>query len=328
MTNVAAGLMLSALLAGAQPPGATPLMTRPAPPPPPASSTQPPAPDDQADAPADEGPGATVSLRPIDLRMTVSVMVNGAGPFRFIVDSGATRTVVSRRLATLLGLPSAGTATLHSVGGESEVDTVRIGALALTGLPSQAVVAPVLEEENLGAAGILGIDMLENKKVVIDLVANRMSVEPSGRGRPRATSGEIIVTARRRYGQLVLADADANGQRIYAVVDTGSNVTIGNIALRDRLVRRRRADTASMEIVDVAGHVVIGQYARINGIRIGPAKISNATIAFSDAHAFARFGLDTKPSMLLGMDLLRGFRRVSIDFRNRTVTFSAPELRG
>lgn len=270
--------------------------------------------------PPQDATSTAVPLRPVDQRMSVDVMINGAGPFRFIVDSGATRTVVSRRLAILLGLPSAGIATLHSVGGESQVDTVNIGSLVLSGLPPQPIVAPVLEEEDLGAAGILGIDALANKKVVIDLVANRMTVEAAGHPRSSNRSDEIVVTARRRFGQLVLADADASGQRIYAVVDTGSSVTLGNLVLRDKLVRRKRLEARTIDIVDVAGHTIQGHYGRIDDIRLGPTHIQETTIAFSDAHAFVRFGLGDKPAMLLGMDLLRGFRRVSIDFKNRTVT--------
>ncbi|HLZ78958.1 MAG TPA: aspartyl protease family protein [Sphingomonas sp.] len=270
--------------------------------------------------PPHDATSTAVPLRPIDQRMSVDVMINGAGPFRFIVDSGATRTVVSRRLAILLGLPSVGIATLHSVGGESQVDTVKIGALVLNGLPPQPIVAPVLEEDDLGAAGILGIDALADKKVVIDLVANRMTVEAAGRPHSSAGSDEIVVTARRRFGQLVLADADAAGQRIYAVVDTGSSVTLGNLVLRDKLVRRKRLEARTIDIVDVAGHTIQGHYGRINDIRLGPTHIQETTIVFSDAHAFVRFGLGDKPAMLLGMDLLRGFKRVSIDFKNRTVT--------
>lgn len=271
--------------------------------------------------PAGDATSTAVPLRVIDQRMSVDVMINGAGPFRFIVDSGATRTVVSRRLAILLGLPNAGIVTLHSVGGESQVDTVKIGALTLSGLPPQTIIAPILEEEDLGAAGILGIDALANKKVVIDLAANRMTVEAGGRPHSSSRSeGEIIVVARRRFGQLVLADADAAGQKIYAVVDTGSSVTLGNLVLRDKLVRRKRLEARTIDIVDVAGHTIQGHYGRIDDIRLGPTHIQETTIAFSDAHAFVRFGLGDKPAMLLGMDLLRGFRRVSIDFKNRTVT--------
>jgi predicted aspartyl protease len=312
---------LAAFLALAQSPTAPPLTTRvtvqPPPPAAPAASVP-----DTADTPEDTSSTA-VALRNADQRMTVKVMINGAGPFRFIVDSGATRTVISRRLATLLGLPSTGTVTLHSVGGESQVESVKIASLSLSDLPAQTIIAPVLTEADLGGVGILGIDALANKRVVINLKKNQMTVEPAGRAHANAEPGEIVVMARRRYGQLVLADADAVGTRIYAVIDTGSSVTLGNLVLRDKLVRRKRAQAMPVDIIDVTGHVIQGHYAQINDIRLGTTHIQESTIAFSDAHAFERFGLDKKPSMLLGMDLLRCFDRVSIDFKNKTVSLIA-----
>jgi predicted aspartyl protease len=260
-----------------------------------------------------------LTLTPRDDRMTVPVTVNGAGPFPFIVDSGATRTVISRRLAALLSLPDAGTVALHSVGGESAVPSVRVAALAVGELPARPIVTPVLEEENLGALGILGIDMLAERKVVIDIAGRRMSVERADRVRPPAAEGEIVVEARRRYGQLVLADADAAGQKVWAIVDTGSMATIGNGVLRERLVRRRRAQPVETSLTDVAGLAIAATYAPITDLRLGSWHLTGTVIAFSDAHAFDRFGLARKPAMLLGMDLLRAFRRVTIDFGRRTV---------
>jgi predicted aspartyl protease len=277
-----------------------------------------PMPVDASTVPGDPASTA-VKLREIDTRMTVPVLIDGKGPFRFIVDSGATRTVISVTLAAQLGLPSAGTVPLHSVGGESEVPAVMIDALYVGALPAKAIVAPVLDEANLGGLGILGIDTLQGKKVVIDIVRNRMSVEPADRGTPPTAPGEIVVTARSRFGQLVLADADAAGQRIYAVVDTGSMVTIGNLALRDRLVRRRRAVPQPIPITDVTGRRIIADQAPIGDLRLGSFHLRDVEVAFDDAHAFERFGLTSKPGMLLGMDVLRAFDRVSIDFRRRKV---------
>jgi hypothetical protein len=47
--------------------------------------------------------------------------------------------------------------------------------------------------------------------------------------------------------------------------------------------------------------------------------MQNVVIAFDDAHAFDRFGLSNKPAMLLGMDIMQGFDRVSVDFARRKV---------
>jgi predicted aspartyl protease len=260
-----------------------------------------------------------VKLREIDTRMTVPVLINGKGPFRFIVDSGATRTVISSTLAAQLGLPTAGTVPLHSVGGESDVPAVKIDSLYVGALPAKEIVAPVLDEANLGGLGILGIDTLQGKKVVIDLLHHAMSVEPADKHVVPASDGEIVVTARSRFGQLVLADADAAGQKIYAIVDTGSMVTLGNLTLRDKLVRRKRAAPQLVAITDVTGRKIMASYAPISDLRLGSFHMQNVVIAFDDAHAFDRFGLSKKPAMLLGMDIMLGFDRVSIDFARRKV---------
>jgi predicted aspartyl protease len=287
----------------------------------PAPSINPPAapmPVDASTVPGDPASTA-VKLREIDTRMTVPVLINGKGPFRFIVDSGATRTVISSRLAAELGLPSAGVVPLHSVGGESDVPAVHIASLYVGALPAKEIVAPVLDEANLGGEGILGIDTLAHKKVVIDLVHHSMSVEPADKFVRPAADNEIVVTARSRFGQLVLADADAAGQKIYAIVDTGSMVTLGNLTLRDKLVRRKRADPQQTTITDVTGRKIVANYAPISDLRLGPWHMSNVVIAFDDAHAFERFGLSNKPAMLLGMDMMQAFSRVSIDFERRRV---------
>jgi predicted aspartyl protease len=291
----------------------------PAAPLPPQVATPDAAPADAA-AP-DDNDSSAMRLNALEQRMTVAVTINGAGPFRFIVDSGATRTVISSRLAALLKLPADAPVSLHSVGGESTVPTVRIAALGLGVMPAKSMVAPVLDEANLGAAGILGIDALAGKKVVIDLHANRMTVEASDRSARAAGSDEIVVTARRKYGQLILADADAAGQPIYAVVDTGSMVTIANGKLQERLVHRKRIAPQMVAITDVTGREVQAVYASVSDIRLSDWHIHDTNVAFSDAHCFERFGLSTKPSMLLGMDMMRAFKRVSIDFKRRTVRF-------
>jgi predicted aspartyl protease len=288
----------------------------PAPPdgagPPPASAI------DASTVPGDPASTA-VRLREIDTRMTVPVLINGKGPYRFIVDSGATRTVISSRLAAALGLPPAGRVPLHSVGGESEVAAVRIDSLYVGALPAKAIVAPVLDEANLGGAGILGIDTLAHKQVVIDLVRRSMSVERADKTATPAAANEIVVTGRSRFGQLVLADADVAGQRVYAIVDTGSMVTIGNMVLHDKLVRRKRAAPRPVTITDVTGRQIAASYAPASDLRLGAFHMRNVVIAFDDAHVFERFSLTRKPAMLLGMDMLQAFDRVSIDFARRRV---------
>src|SRR6185369_1220896 len=65
-------------------------------------------------------------------RMTVPVLLSGRGPYRFLVDTGADRTAISRDLARTLNYTAGDPASLHSVTGVSTVTTANVPTLQLT----------------------------------------------------------------------------------------------------------------------------------------------------------------------------------------------------
>ena len=264
--------------------------------------------------------------RDLSQRLTVPVTIAGAGPYQFVVDTGAERTVISRELADRLALTAASPVTLLSIAGEDEVQTAVVSGLRLTSARSQmdSFDAPVLSEYHLGAVGMLGIDSLQTKRVVLDFRSMRMSITEATRPTAAATD-EIVVTARRRLGQLILVDAEAEGQKINVIIDTGSAVTIGNPALRRRLEARKKLSAiVPISITSVTGGQTPADYTSMRQIRIGGVTMKDMPIAFADAQIFHRLGMTGKPALLLGMDALRLFDRVSIDFANRNVRFLMP----
>ena len=262
------------------------------------------------------------------MRMTVPVMINGKGPFQFVVDTGASRTVISEELAKQLALPSAGTARLHAMGGSANVRMVRINTVQVSTNTKKGVEAAALPRRYVGADGLLGIDSMKGQRIVMDFVAHTMRVEPSSTPEEAVPpeADLIIVTARTRLGQLVMVDADANGQKIWVVVDTGAQNTVANSKLRALLVKRiPETEIRPINMVDVLGHNTPADYTIVSKLRIGGVSMGNAAIAFADAHPFKLFGLMGKPAMLMGVESLRSFRRVSVDFSTRKVKFLLPD---
>jgi hypothetical protein len=51
-------------------------------------------------------------------------------------------------------------------------------------------------------------------------------------------------------------------------------------------------------------------------------QVGNMPIVFADPHTFSLFKLDNIPAILVGMDVLRLFDRVAIDFSRREVRFN------
>jgi len=113
----------------------------------------------------------------------------------------------------------------------------------------------------------------------------------------------------------------AAGLPLEAVVDTGSEITIGNTKLRDKLIRGNRDKFVTLEVTGVTGVTIPIQVARIGELRLGSVTLRNVPIAFADVPPFAVFGLAEEPALLLGTDLLETFRRVSLDFKARKVRF-------
>ncbi len=265
------------------------------------------------------------------LRLTVPVMVNGQGPFNFVIDTGADRTVISEELATRLGLPSAGRAKLHAMGGSGTVDIVEIASIAVSNRIATKVRAAALPARHVGADGLLGIDSLKGQRIEMDFDAKTMKLVPSSA--PEAAvprDGElIIVTARTKLGQLVMVDADADGQKIHVVVDTGAQNTVGNAKLRRILSKRVKGTTITpIDMIDVLGQRTAADYTIVDRVRIGGVAMGNTAVAFAEAHPFKLFGLSKKPSMLLGIETLKAFKRVSVDFTTRKVKFLLPPPAG
>ena len=278
-------------------------------------------------------PPATVVAAAEDrnLRMTVPVMIGDRGPFAFVVDTGADRTVVSRELATTLNLAESRTVTMHTMAGVNTVGTVLVSGLDVGGNrkgdgPPPDIHAPALQQAHLGAQGLLGIDSLQGRRVVMDFRRGTFSIADSKAREQQRSDGEtIVVTARSKYGQLILVDSDIGGTPITVIIDTGAANSIGNLALRDMLQRRRRVrGFVRTELFDVTGAKLEAEVAIVNGLRIGGFTMNSLGVAFVDAHPFKRFGIADKPAMLLGMDTLRHFRRVSVDFAQRKVRFLLP----
>lgn len=254
-------------------------------------------------------------------RMTIPVMVNGQGPFAFVVDTGADRTVISSALAAALKLPAGRRVRLHDVGGSAEVQTVVLDSLAFGGRATYGVEAPVLEAADLGAPGMLGIDSLRGQQVTMDFRAGTFAAGPS-RTEADTLPGAIIVIGRRRYGQLVLVDAEANGVPVFVILDTGAQNTLGNAALQRLLTAARdKTRPPDADVISVTGTHSPARVNEIEEMRLGDILVRHLPIAYADLETFRQFGLTERPAMLLGMDVLHMFRSVSVDFLRREAAF-------
>jgi hypothetical protein len=279
----------------------------------------PPLPPAYFDSTLDVG-GQDVKARKVETRLTVAVMVNRRGPYNFIVDSGADTSVVGLRIARGLELPLGTPAVLHAMTSRNIVDRVRVDELTLGPSTIRNLQLPALSESDLGGDGMIGIDALVRQRLLMDFERRFIKVEDASIPE-KIRPGDIVVVARRRRGQLILTQVSAAGLSLDAVIDTGTEITIGNLALRDKLIRKNREKFVDIPVTGVTGETVNLQMAKIAELRIGPITLRDVPMAFADVPPFKLFGLSNEPALLLGTDILESFRRVSLDFRARKVRF-------
>ena len=265
--------------------------------------------------------GDPVAAREVNTRMQVGVTIDNKGPFRFFVDSGADRSVIGLALAQRLGLPAGPDVMLHSTGSAQITHTVHINSLHVGSSTIRDISAPALPERFLGGDGMLGIDALIDQRLTIDYDKKTVIVQDTLAREAVVGFDEIVVTARRRKGQLILTQARAAGSPVAAVIDTGTEVTVGNSALRARLFRRGHSSMTTT-LLSVTGDEIPADLIVVPEIRIGDLVLHNVLIAFADIPPFKLFGLEKEPAILLGSDLMSAFRRVSLDFRRRKVRFT------
>src|SRR5688572_2412407 len=119
-------------------------------------------------------------------RVMTHVMVNGKGPYRFVIDTGASRSTLAPHLARDLGLkPSVGrNIMLNGVTGAAEVTTVEVQTLEIGALRFEQQNLPVIFTSIMGNAdGILGVAGFQDQRIDVDFRRDRVSVAASS-GRP------------------------------------------------------------------------------------------------------------------------------------------------
>jgi predicted aspartyl protease len=267
-------------------------------------------------------------------RMTVPVFLNGKGPFGFVVDTGANRTVVSTEAAAACALPPAGQVEVHGIAGAEAADQAAVRRLAVGSVSSFNLTLPVLPRGRLGADGLLGVDVLKGRRMSLDFQQNRFEISASGQGvevgqgtntRIRGSTEPIEVSAAYRNGQLVILDAQVADVRVSAFIDSGAQVTVGNRALRDAVVHTHPdfgVRLAPVPLISATGQTARGEFAPLPLLRLGGMQINQVLGIFADLHIFDLWKLNDRPAILIGVDVLRHFRDVTLDFGRKVVVFT------
>lgn len=254
-------------------------------------------------------------------RFTIPVMVDGTGPYNFMIDTGSQATAVTHGITAALNLPASGSATLVAMASRRPVELVEVATLTFGSQRVEDLISPVLDRGDVGADGIIGLDSLQDLRVLIDFRDETIAIQNIAEIKKPKRGFEIIVRANHKLGQLLVTDARVEGIRATVIIDTGAQGSIGNLALRDR-IRAKRAEQVTT--TDVNGVELVGDVAFLRSLAIEDLELAGVPLIFADTPSFEALGLGDRPAIKLGMNHLRLFDRVAIDFAERQILFDVP----
>lgn len=268
---------------------------------------------------ARQGRGLAYDLDSRD-RIVAPVFVDGRGPFRFMLDTGAGISAVSELLATEMRLrpPTGNPLVVSGVLGQRQTPGVELQQLRCDGLQITAARVAVFSATQLGDLdGLLGADLLRTGSLLLDFEQKAFAL----RAADRAESAGQRLKLRLRFGGLPAVSLRVGDCKTWALIDSGAPHSIGNDSLRDWLdIRAQFEPRLDAMVADVAGGRQPAILAPAPALMLGKRLLPAAPLRFTNLTAFERWGWRDQPALLLGLDRLRQLRSLQIDYRKARLT--------
>lgn len=275
---------------------------------------------DAIDVMADEPRFVAPTRRDRIGRIWAPVSINGQGPFRLVLDTGASHSALTAKLAETLGiaLDTGHTALLRGATGSVRVPLVPVESLEIGELLILPRRLPVIPDALGGAEGVLGTDGLGNKRIRIDFRKDSITIMRSRN--EEAGPGYITIPVKFLRGKLLVVDAYIGGVRTKAIIDTGGQATLGNEALRVALAERRRRqdqDAVPDAVTGATLDIQTGNRVATPALTMGEVRVINPAMTFADFDIFKFWKMTEEPAMLVGMDVLGLLDTLIIDYRRK-----------
>jgi predicted aspartyl protease len=264
--------------------------------------------------------------------LMVDVHINDNGPYQFVVDTGADRTILASEVALELGLSQGDRVMLKSVVRSVLTDTVSIRTMTFGSITKRHLMVPTLHRALLDADGYLGLDFLDGHRVTFDFKDHLVQVsEPRAKFSANwVRENEARIRASGSSGHLKALDCKVDSISATAFIDTGAEVSAANDPLLAALARHNPSfgDRGRIRLIDITGGEILGKVAMVNRIRLTEAlTFTDCPLVMADFLVFDVWGLRHRPALLIGMNLLRQFERVSIDYGLQELRFDLAACR-
>jgi len=253
--------------------------------------------------------------------LLVPCAVNGSGPFEFILDSGASTSLVSRELADRLAIEATGSREGTGAGGKLTLATGTLRTLSIGTETEPDVDVGITEElERIGSFvgakihGDVGYNFLKHFRVTVDYPSSVLRLERPGEGGP--AGGEPVEFRLAPIKPLLLVPVSINGRGPYQfALDTGSSMT----SISPDLVKELGMSSSSAGGSGLgAGGALEVSFARVKTFALGGHAVSDLDVAVPAFFPMLSQAAGARLDGGLGYNFLRRFR-VTLDYPGRAV---------
>jgi predicted aspartyl protease len=266
--------------------------------------------------------------------IVVETRLNGRGPFRFVIDTGASISVVyesARESAGIEVIPNLQVRVLGMTGSGlfplGQVDEIRVGDEPWRDARVALMPRPAISAERID--GILGVDFLSRYAVLSSQQERVLRLYPRELVADDVYLGwERIVLRELRVGDgnvaVFVFDMYIDGEHIPTVFDLGATVNVMNrraARALDIFVRRPRNIS---EIHGVSGSMEVLAVLQVWRLWINKSLWRNRTFMVGEFPVFEALGLSRQPAAIAGTDLF-GRRDFIIDFARQRLLVKSRE---
>ena len=281
------------------------------------------------DIPPEDHDAATLTARTDDAdHLSIEVMINDQGPYHFVVDTGAESSVVADNVAQALALPPIASVLVDGFSRRIPARTVQVDSLAFGPFRHKNLTLPILPRQYLLADGYLGLDAISDSRVTFDFAGKTLKIEqprdPSRRHPPPGTSTRLWASG--SSGRLRVSDCLVDGVRATAFIDTGAQISVGNRALKAALALHGGLHSLGPLILKgVTGGEILSEVIPVSLIKLEDLSFTDSRLAIADVPSFDAWNVHNRPGLLIGMNFLRQFAAVTIDYRQKSIRFELSE---
>ena len=261
---------------------------------------------------------------------TVDVMLNGKGPFHFVIDSGAGFVVVSEDVARTLKLRHvAAGGTSRGVSGSGRfsivygvLERLSMGAMTMESVPTYIrKIHDVSNRKKID--GYIGLSVLSHFRVAVDYERRVLELRPSEEPGQPLVDGDVEIPYRMTNGGMLSVRADIGTPvPLNFIVDTGASSTVVSSRAFDsyNLVSKQHKGVA-VRVVGAGGvtdnvPVVVLDKLQLQGSARLHQFVRAIVLDLDPVNETAGF----EQSGIVGSDMLRFFR-IEFDFARGTIVF-------